>query len=196
MSFQAHETHWNIAFSNSTMSHFGLVKLLKMSSHCLATTWNIVFSTTPKSHFGVFKTKKIISLYMETTWNTAFTTSPKSNFGLVKTQQISSMSLATTWTLIYVLTHVAFWCVQENEFAVSLDHLKNRFLELTQVAFWAGEETENYFAVIGDHFKHYIFGLVKSQVMGPQSLATTWNIFLSNPQKLNFGLVNTRKMCS
>jgi len=42
------------------------------------------------------------------------------------------------------LTQVAFWAGQEakNEFAVPGDHLKHHFLDFTQVAFSAGQETK------------------------------------------------------
>ena len=35
----------------------------------------------------------------------------------------------------------------QNEFPVPGDYLKHRFLELNQVAFWAGQETENDYKV-------------------------------------------------
>ena len=45
------------------------------------------------------------------------------------------------------LTKVLFWGGQEeeNEFAVPGNHLKHRFLDLTKVEFWTCQEAENYF---------------------------------------------------
>jgi len=49
----------------------------------------------------------------------------------------------------YDLTQVAFWDGQEaeNEFKVICDPLKHRFLDFTQVAYWAGQDEENEFPV-------------------------------------------------
>jgi len=45
------------------------------------------------------------------------------------------------------LTQVAFWAGQEeeNEFLMPGDHMKYRFLDLTKVEFWAFQEAENDF---------------------------------------------------
>ena len=45
------------------------------------------------------------------------------------------------------LSQVAFWEGQEteNKFKVAYEPLKRRFLDFTQVAFWACEEAENDF---------------------------------------------------
>jgi len=40
----------------------------------------------------------------------------------------------------------------ENEFKLTCEPLKQRFLDFTQVAFRAGQEEENVFPVPGDHF--------------------------------------------
>ena len=39
--------------------------------------------------------------------------------------------------------------------------MKHRFLHLTQVTFWAGQEAHNEFAVPGAHLKHRLFDLTQ-----------------------------------
>jgi len=56
--WKGHAGVWNNAFSTSTKSYFGMVKMPKMSSKWQMSNWNIVFSTSPKSHFGLVKRKK------------------------------------------------------------------------------------------------------------------------------------------
>ena len=69
---ECHSRPWNIAFSTSTNSHFGMVKRPKMSLKNHATPWNIAFSTSPKSHFGLVKGKKMSYKCQPTTWNIDF----------------------------------------------------------------------------------------------------------------------------
>ena len=59
----------------------------------------------------------------------------------------------------------------ENEFKGTWEPSKNRFLDFTHVAFWAGQEEENEF----------------------QCKATTTNIDFSKKPKSNFGLIKSRK---
>jgi len=44
---------------------------------------------------------------------------------------------------------------------VTWEPLKHRFLDFTQVAFWASQEEENEFPVPGDHFKSRYTELTK-----------------------------------
>ena len=44
---------------DSPKSNFGLVKMKKMSSECLASIWNIAFSTSSKTKFGHIKRQKM-----------------------------------------------------------------------------------------------------------------------------------------
>ena len=61
------------------------------------------------------------------------------------------------------LTQVAFWHGQEakNEFKVSCEPLKHHFLDFIQFAFWAGQEEENEFRVPGDQLKHRFLDVTK-----------------------------------
>ena len=54
------------------------------------------------------------------------------------------------------VTEVAFTLGQEaeSELKVSFDTLKHGFTNFFQVAFWAVQMTENEFAMPDDHFKH------------------------------------------
>ena len=58
------------------------------------------------------------------------------------------------------LTQVAFWDGQEaeNEFKVTCEPLKHRFLDLKQVAFWDGQEAEIEFKLACEPLKHRTMG--------------------------------------
>ena len=61
------------------------------------------------------------------------------------------------------MSQVAIWAGEdtENDFTFPGDHLKHRFLDLTQVAIWTVHEVENEFAVQVDHLKHRFLELTK-----------------------------------
>jgi len=44
------------------------------------------------------------------------------------------------------------------------EHLKHRFINVTKVAFWAGQNEENVFPVPGDHVKNRFLDLTKVAV--------------------------------
>jgi len=51
----------------------------------------------------------------------------------------------------------------QNEFKVTYEPLKHRFLDFNQVAFWDGQEEENEFPLPGDHLKYRFLDLTKPQ---------------------------------
>jgi len=73
------------------------------------------------------------------------------------------MPLETMKHRFFEITQAAFWDGQEavNEFKVTCDPLKHRFFDFTQGTLWAGKEEENEFPVIGYQLKHRFFDLIK-----------------------------------
>jgi len=68
--------------------------------------------------------------------------------------------------------------------------LKHRFFNLSQLAFWAGQETENECAVPGDNLKHRFLDLNQLVFWAGQRLKnfskcheSTWNIVVSTLYK-------------
>jgi len=51
---------------------------------------------------------------------------------------------------------------------VTCEHLKHRFLDFIQVAFWGGQEEEYESTVPGDHLKHQFLELTKFEIFGFQ----------------------------
>ena len=58
-----------------------------MSSQCLATTWNIAFSTSPKSNFGLVKRQKMTFKCNSTAWIVSLSTWKKSLFRLIRSRK-------------------------------------------------------------------------------------------------------------
>ena len=112
-------TSWNIAFSTSPKSQFGLFNRLKRSSLCLATTWNIAFSNSPKNNFEFVQRTKMSSRCHANHWNIDFSSLSKSHFGLVKKQKKSSK--------------------------VPFDLLKYGFIDFKNVSFYAYKDYEKEF---------------------------------------------------
>jgi len=74
----------------------------------------------------------------------------------------------------------------ENEFKVTMEIFKYRFLDFTQTAIWYGEEEENVFAVLGDHMKHRFFDLTKVEFWVCQEAE---NAFLTSIPPLESSLI-------
>ena len=110
--FKVNSKTWIIAFSTSSKSHFGVVKRQKMSSHYLATTRKVAFSYLPSLILGSSRCRK---LFERAIW--ALETSS------FRPHQIRILRCSSS----------------ENQFKLTWEPLKRRFLEITQVAFWAGQ---------------------------------------------------------
>jgi len=92
-------------------------------------------------------------------------------------------------TSLFDFTQVAFLAGQEeeNEFPETGVHLKNRFLDLTKVDFWACQEAQNDISAIRG-LNRMIFSLVKKQKMSSPCLGTTRKFDLLNSRKSYFVL--------
>jgi len=81
-------------------------------------------------------------------------------------------------TSLYRIIQVAFWAgqVSENKFAVPGDHFNHRFLDLTQVAFWAGQEAENELKVQCEPLKHRFLDITQVAFWAAQEAGNEFTV--------------------
>ena len=162
---------------------------MKMSWKCTASTSNIAFSTLFKSHFGLVKVQEMSSQCLETTWNFAFSTWAKSQFGLVMRQKKSWKGNASSWNIAIsnLLNRILAGQEAGKELTLPGDQLKLRFLDLTQIAIRAGQETENQLKlqcgtcnIVSRTHTSRIFVWSEVQEFSSKYHGNYWNITFSN----------------
>ena len=134
--------HLKHRFLDLTQVGFRLVKRLKMSSQCLASTWNITFSISHNSHFGLEKMKKWVQRAIRKFEWSLFSTSSKSHFLLHflllnEAENVFQVQCKTLKYHFFDLKEAAFWAVEEEKMSSHcvVTSSKHRCVALTQVAF-------------------------------------------------------------
>ena len=195
---------WNIAFSNSSKSHFSLVKSLKMCSQWLATTWNIPLSTSLKSYFRLAKRSKWFQSATGALEKSFYPLHPSQILWIFKRQKMTFKCHSTTWIVgLSTWKKSHFQLVKMQKISSKFLSINNRFIDLTQIPFWACQEakmssqclaTTLNIAFLNSHMPNFV--MFKRQKMSSQCLATTWNIAFSTSPKSYFVMIKRPKMSS
>ena len=212
-------------FLELTQVAFGLLKIKKMCSQCLATTWNIVSSTSTKthfgwsrgwkwvlsasttwkndlstsinSHFGLAKRKKMISKCHGSAWNIVLSTSSKSNLKLVKRQKMTFKCHSTTW-IVQLLGWLRGWKWVRSAWRPLETSLYQPHLS----RIWAGQEEENDFKDSWKHLNHRFIDFIQvefwsfKEAENDKCHSTTWIVALYTWKNRIFGTVKKQKMTS
>jgi hypothetical protein len=117
----------------------------KFVRRVLLTLRIMAFSALPKSRFWTSGIQKMSSQSRENIRNDAFWTSTKAHFATARRLKMSSQGFSSTWNRLPEFTQDAFWEIQKEEYEFSglFHYLKHHFLDLSQVALWAGYKVEN-----------------------------------------------------
>ena len=142
---QCLSTNWNIAFSSSPKSNLGIVKRKKMTFKCQLTSWIFRFIDLKNQIFGCSRSRKRLHSAFRELENSIFRFHPERILGWSRGRKwvrsvLQPLETLLSWTHT---SRILLWSRDYNEFGMPKNDLKNRFLHLTQVAFWDVQEAEN-----------------------------------------------------
>ena len=130
-SWEYFQSPWNIAFSNSSKSHFRMVKRPEMSSKCHANPWNITFSTSPNSHFGLVKRKRTSSETRRLLETSPSRGHQKRILGFQEAENDLSASRPLEWSLFRLeKSHIFGWSISRKWLQTDIRQLESSLFRL------------------------------------------------------------------